>query len=234
MPQRVKFLLAVLLATALLGGCGGQETPAEQAEEEAGVEEVAKEEPKGQTQPQSAFAGEHENLQPGDTAELNAGMRITIEDVHIALNETRRMAEENVEKGRGGEGARKSPSLKGPERLIAFSWTTMNEGQIPINFRGVLPCKGLDQNGIELSMGAGSTAEQSGNPKVRANELLEQPLEPGQTRSGLASMEIPDTGVAEFVCVHPPQQGGEPNIAQIPEAGRATWVLDPAELEFRE
>jgi len=44
MPQRVKFLLAVLtLATVLRTGCGGQETPVEQAEDEAGVEEVVPE-----------------------------------------------------------------------------------------------------------------------------------------------------------------------------------------------
>ena len=47
MPQRVIFLLAVLtLATLQLAGCGGQEdTPVEQQEKEAGVEEVAPEAP---------------------------------------------------------------------------------------------------------------------------------------------------------------------------------------------
>ncbi len=45
MALRVKLLLAVLtLATALLAGCGGQDTPVEQQEEEAGIEEVVEEE----------------------------------------------------------------------------------------------------------------------------------------------------------------------------------------------
>lgn len=45
MPQRVMVLLAGLtLATALLAGCGGQDTPVEQAEEEAGVEAIVEEE----------------------------------------------------------------------------------------------------------------------------------------------------------------------------------------------
>lgn len=44
MLQRVKFLLTVLLSTVLLVGCGGTDTPVEQAEEEAGVEEIAQEE----------------------------------------------------------------------------------------------------------------------------------------------------------------------------------------------
>jgi hypothetical protein len=44
-PRSVMFLLAGLtLATVLLAGCGGQDTPVEQAEEEAGVEEVVEEE----------------------------------------------------------------------------------------------------------------------------------------------------------------------------------------------
>lgn len=42
MTRGVEFLLAVLtLATVLLVSCSGQDTPVEQAEEEAGVEEVA-------------------------------------------------------------------------------------------------------------------------------------------------------------------------------------------------
>ena len=44
MTRRVMFLLAVLLATVLLAGCVGQDTPVEQAEEEAGIEEVVEEE----------------------------------------------------------------------------------------------------------------------------------------------------------------------------------------------
>lgn len=44
MSQRLICLLAVLLAISLLGGCGGQDTPVEQAEEEAGVEEIVEEE----------------------------------------------------------------------------------------------------------------------------------------------------------------------------------------------
>lgn len=44
MSQRVICLLAVLLAMNLLAGCGGQDTPVEQAEEEAGLEEVVEEE----------------------------------------------------------------------------------------------------------------------------------------------------------------------------------------------
>jgi len=40
---RVKFLLAVLLTAVLIAGCGGQDTPVEQAEEEAGVEEIVEE-----------------------------------------------------------------------------------------------------------------------------------------------------------------------------------------------
>ena len=44
--QRVRFLLTVLLAMVLLAGCGGQEdTPVEQQEKEAGVEELAPEAP---------------------------------------------------------------------------------------------------------------------------------------------------------------------------------------------
>ncbi len=227
----------VALAGLLLAACAvQQEQQKEEAAEEAGVEEKGpKGQPKEKAQGESPFAGEHENLQSGDTAEWNEGMKITVEDTHIATNESRRLAEENVEKGRGGEGAKKSPALKGPERLIAFSWTITNDGQIPINFGGQLPCTALDQNGIELPRGEGSTAEEMANPKAsNANNILEQPLEPGQTRTGVVSIPVPDTGVAEFICVHPPQRGGRPNIAQIPEAGRATWILDPAELEVRE
>lgn len=44
MTLRVTFLLAVLLTAVLLTGCGGQETPVERAEDEAGLEEVVEEE----------------------------------------------------------------------------------------------------------------------------------------------------------------------------------------------
>jgi len=230
------------LATVLLAGCGGQETPVEQAEEEAGAEEVVQAPPRDEAEARadeakkkaaeagakaSPFEGEHTDLESGDTATWNDGLGITISDIHTAPNETRRKAEENVAKGKGGE---KSPSLKGPEELIAFTYTVTNDGERPINFNGEIPCAGLDANGLELK-GGGRTAEQEGDKPY--GEILKQPLEPGQTRSGTISIEKPDTDAAEYVCVHPPQQGGQVNVGQIPEQGRAVWTLDPAGLPRR-
>lgn len=263
MSQRVKLILAVLtLATVLLTGCGGQETPVEQAEEEAGVEEVVEEETAApyQAPPRDAeeaasdeakrkaaeagakatpFEGEHENLEDGDTATWNSGLTITISEIYTAPNETRRKAEENQAreeakaKEKGVQPKGKSPALDDPEQLIGLTYTVTNEGEAPINFNGELPCTGLDSNGIELR-GGGLTAEQSGGAYKPYGEILKQPLEQGQTRSGVLSIPTPDSGVAEFVCVHPPQQGGRVNVGQIPEQGRANWILDPAILPRRD
>jgi len=104
---------------------------------------------------------------------------------------------------------------------------------VSINFNNELPCTALDANGVQLSRSAGSTAEQMDDPGASLR-ALQQPLEQGQVRSGITSIPIPEDGPAEFVCAYPPQQGGAPKIAQIPEPGRATWILDPAELEVRE
>ncbi len=52
--RHVKFLLAVILATGLLASCGGQDTPVEQAEEAAGVEEIVEEETTETTTPYQA------------------------------------------------------------------------------------------------------------------------------------------------------------------------------------
>lgn len=72
-----------VIAAFLWAGCAvEEEQPSEEAAEEAGVEEKGpKEQPKEKAQGESvSFAGEHENLEPGDIAEWNAGMRITVED----------------------------------------------------------------------------------------------------------------------------------------------------------
>jgi hypothetical protein len=236
-----------VIAAFYWAGCGvEEEQPSEEAAEEAGVEEKApKQQPKEKAQGESAFVGEHENLKPGDAAEWNAGMTITVEDAYIAPNERRRAAEERqasreakAKEGRKvGEDTKgkTEPGLDEPEQLIGLSWTIANDGQIPINFNGALPCTALDANGISLRRSEGQTPEQMARPSgENTSNTLRQPLEPGQTRTGLESIPIPDAGVAEFICVHPPQQGGEPKIEQIPETGRATWILDPAELEVRE
>jgi hypothetical protein len=74
---------------------------------------------------------------------------------------------------------------------------------------------------------------------MRGGSITVQPaidvaLAPGQSRSGLSSIPVPDAGVVELVCVHlPPQGEHQPNIAQVRETDRATWIFDPAELEFR-
>ncbi len=171
----------------------------------------------------------------------NAGMTITVDDAYIAPNERRRAAEERqasreakVKEGRKvREDTKAERALEEPEQLIGLSWTITNEGEVPINFNNELPCTALDANGVQLSRSAGSTAEQLDDPSASLR-ALQQPLEQGQVRSGVTSIPIPENGPAEFVCAYPPQQGGAPNIAQIPEAGRATWILDPAELEVRE
>jgi hypothetical protein len=257
-PRRFSIVFTlVALAGLLLAACAvQQEQPKEEAAEEAGVEEKApKEQPKEKAQGESAFVGEHENLKPGDTAEWNAGMTITVEDAYIAPNERRRAAEERQAsreaKAKEGRKVREDPkgktepALDEPEQLIGLSWTLANEGEVPINFNNALPCTALDANGVQLSRSAGSTAEQMDDPGASLR-ALQQPLEQGQVRSGITSIPIrgvsslrrsalaPENGPAEFVCAYPPQQGGAPNIAQIPEAGRATWILDPAELEVRE
>jgi major membrane immunogen (membrane-anchored lipoprotein) len=184
MPQRVKCLLAVLPTTVLLVGCGGQDTPVEQAEEEAGVEEVQQAPPRDEAEAKSdeakkkaaeqgakatPFKGEHENLQPGDTAEWNAGMQITISDVYTAPNAIRRNAEERKAKAdaaaKAGKGEPKGgpePALQGPERLIGLTYTITNEGEMPVNFNGELPCTALDSNGLEFRGGGALTAEQLG------------------------------------------------------------------------
>ncbi len=233
MRRTSSLFVAALLILPVAGCAGEREQPAEEA--------APKEQPKEKAQGQSAFAGEHQNLEPGETAEWNAGMKITIEDAYIAPNERRRQAEERAAKleakakeGKAVPEGKKEPALEEPERLIGFSWTITNDGQMTINFRGVLPCTALNENGIELSRARGSTAEQMARPPGENTlNILQQPLEPGQTRSGLESIPLPDTGVAELVCVHPPQQGGDPGIAQMPETAKATWILDPAELEQR-
>jgi hypothetical protein len=224
----VKLFGVVVVAMVLLGGCGGGQG-AQENNEDAEADGAKKKAPETGP-PATPFEGEHTDLGDGDTATWNAGMAITVSDIHIATNENRRLAEENVAMGRGGE---KSPALRGPEELIAFSWTITNEGETPINFSGRLPCTGLDVNGVELS-GQGLTAEQMPNtgPK-RTEEILKQPLEQGQTRSGIASMAVPDAGIAEWVCVQPPQQGGPVNVGVVPEQGKATWTLDPATLPRR-
>jgi len=197
--------------------------PPEESEKEGAAEKT-----KGKASP---FVGEHTDLGDGDTATWNAGMTITISDIRIEANESRRQAEENLAKGRGGE---KSPALKGPAELIAFRWTVANQGEAPLNFGGQLPCTALDANGVELQHTPGLIAEQIPNVGTkRTDEILRQPLEPGQTRSGLTSVELPTTETAQLVCVHPPQQGGRVNVGAIPEQGRATWNLDPATLPRR-
>ena len=207
------------------------QTPPE-SEEEKATDETKKETAKADVKA-SPFEGEHTDLADGDTATWNAGMAITISDIHIAANETRRLAEENVAKSRGGE---KSPGLDGPEELLQYSYTITNEGEVPLNFNGQLPCSALDANGIELKVGRGLTAEQTPrlNPDAKQNnEILKQPLEQGQTRSGIVAIPLPDAGTAELICVHPPQRGGPVNVGGIPEQGRATWPLDPANLSRR-
>lgn len=227
MKQRL--VVIAVVALWMLAGCGGQETGQAPPKSEVGTDDTKKQ----AEQKASPFEGEHTNLADGDTATWNAGMAITVSDIHVAANETRRLAEENAE--RGSEGAKKSPSLNDPEELISFSYTITNEGQTPLNLSGQLPCDVLDANGVELKSG-GLTAEQTPrlNPDYRPNnELLRQPLEQGQTRSGIESVEVPDSGAAELICVYPSQRGGEVNVGNIPEEGRATWVLDPATLPRR-
>lgn len=220
------WLLGAILAV-VLAGCGGGEQGAQEKNEDLVADGAKKKAAEGGDKA-TPFEGEHTDLGDGDTATWNTGMTITVSDIRIEPNESRRLAEENVAQGRGGE---KSPALEGPEELIAFSWTITNEGQTPINFSGQLPCTALDANGIELSQVQGLVADQIPNVgSKRTDEILRQPLEQGQTRSGIASISTPGAGVAEWICVHPPQQGGRVNVGGIPEQGRATWILDPATL----
>ena len=103
--MRLRFSVVVLvgLATATLAGCGGEEasqrssppTPPEESEKEGAADKT-----KGKASP---FVGEHTDLGDGDTAMWNAGMTVTISDIRIEPNESRRQAEENVAKGRGAK-----------------------------------------------------------------------------------------------------------------------------------
>lgn len=95
-----------------------------------------------------------------------------------------------------------------------------------------MPCEALDPNGVSVPHSSGIAEEQSETAQIRP---LEQPLEPGQTRTGVYSYAPPTEGTTfEIVCAHPPQQGGRPNIAQPPDQGKASWSIDIAELEFRD
>ena len=195
-----------------------------------------------ETRGESAPVGKHENLRSGDTAEWSAGMKITIDDVHIAPNEHRRRAEEQQAKeeakakeGRGsGPKGKVERALNEPERLIGFSWTLKNDGPRPLSFNPGFPCIALDANGRQLGR-QGATAEEVANPRAaNADAVLDVALAPGQSRSGLSSIPVPDAGVVELVCVHLPPQGvHQPDIAQVRETDRATWIFDPAELESR-
>ncbi len=219
----MRFYAVVLLVAVLVAGCAGGQGAAPRSEEE--------DKKKAAPAKATPFEGEHTDLGDGDMATWNTGMTITISDIRVEPNESRRKAEENVVTGKGGE---KSPALNGPEELVAFSWTVTNHGESPLNFGGQLPCTVLDANGLEMPQTPGLVAEQIPNigPK-RTDEILRQPLEQGQTRSGLTSAALPSTEEAELVCVHPPQQGGRVNVGAMPEQGRATWNLDPAALPRR-
>jgi len=217
----------------LAAGCGGGDSQENQASEKEDLAEKKKAQRAEEKTTASPFEGEHEDLQSGDTAIWRQGPELTISDIHVAPNLSRQQAEEDRKKqeAQGKEAKNKSPAEQYPPELVVFSWTVTNNGQTPIMFNGELPCEGLDSNGVMLPSG-GIAAEQSESARARP---LAQPLESGQTREGVGSRGTPPNSTTfEIVCAHPPQQGGKPNIAQIPDQGKASWVADVSELEFRD
>ena len=224
--------LTLMLALCLTAGCGGGGSQKEQASEEETSKQGNAQKVEEKTTP-SPFEGEHENLQSGDTAIWRQGLELTITDVHISPNQSRATAEKSrkAQEARGKE-AKKSLAEEGPEQLVVYTLSVQNNGQAPINFGGGVPCEALDPNGVSLPPSGGISEEQSKTAKTRP---LEQPLEPGQARTGVYSFAPPTEGTTfEIVCAHPPQSGGKPNIAQIPEQGKASWSINVSELEFRD
>ena len=150
--------LALVLALWLSAACGGGSSQEEQASEEENAKQEKAKKGEEKTTP-SPFEGEHENLQSGDTSVWREGLELTISDVHLAPNQSRASAQKSREsQEKRGKEAKKSPAEEGPLQLVVFSWTVANNGQIPVNFGGSLPCEGLDPNGA-CSLPAGASLQ---------------------------------------------------------------------------
>jgi hypothetical protein len=220
---------SLILSTLFCTSCSSSEEPSSGPLGDS-EQEKAREAKKATLSP---FEGEHENLRSGDTAVWREGLELTISDVHIVPNQSRRAAEETRKKQKAqGIKAKKSLAEQGPLELVVFDWTVTNNGRIPVRFYGSLPCEALGPNGVRLPPTGAIAEEQSETVKARP---LDQPLEPGQTREGVESLAPPtESTTFEIVCAHPPEQGGKPSIAQIPAQSKASWIIDVSNLEFRD
>lgn len=86
----------VVLALWLTIGCGGGSSQKEQAPEKESAEQENTQKGEEKITP-SPFEGEHENLQPSDTAVWWEGLELTIADVHLAPNQSRVSAQKSRE-----------------------------------------------------------------------------------------------------------------------------------------
>jgi hypothetical protein len=242
---------ALLLLPIFVFACGGaEETPVESAEEEAGVEEVAKPEPESPAPtPAPQFESEHVDLESGDTATWRNGFAMTISEVHISPNASKQEIQQKQEENRASferpekksppppDSPSPNPIEERPDELIAYHWHVQNAGTEPVYFRSQLPCEALDENGIALQNTQGSSAPEREGKAKAGPKVLEQPLESGQEREGWSSV-IPPTedNTFKIVCVQPPragQQTGGPKIAEAPETFKASWLINVPSLERR-
>lgn len=194
-------IATLLLALVALGACGQQE----QASEDAPPAPAPAPPPAPKTP--ELFEGDHEDLEPGETAVWKSGYRVTI----LSPIQTQVLD--------------RSPTMNEPDAgkpALALDLTVDNsQGTVPIEMK-FRHCEGQNVNGEMLKHVI--TPENVNQPQ----RIGQAPLEPGQKRSErIALLLVGDTSEVTVIC-SPGYSSGATSHESVPPSNiSSSWKITP-------